>query len=95
MQAAVQGAHATLLLLRALRTSCTGIDLLVLAPTGLGKSLCFQVPALAEAHGITIVVSPLLGTIAASLARRQTHLAQRSCGIRSPNCENWASQLPL
>jgi bloom syndrome protein len=37
------------------------MDLLVLAPTGLGKSLCFQVPALAEQHGITLVISPLLG----------------------------------
>jgi hypothetical protein len=25
------------------------------------QSLCFQIPAIAEEHGVTIVVSPLLG----------------------------------
>lgn len=36
-----------------------GCDILVVAPTGLGKSVCFQVPAIAVEYGITIVVSPL------------------------------------
>lgn len=27
------------------------------------QSICFQVPACAEEHGVTIVISPLLGTV--------------------------------
>ncbi|KAF8182282.1 ATP-dependent DNA helicase RecQ [Pholiota molesta] len=37
-----------------------GNDVLVVAPTGMGKSLCFQIPAIADKRGLSIVVSPLL-----------------------------------
>ncbi|MBD8553945.1 DNA helicase RecQ [Rhizobium sp. CFBP 8762] len=42
-----------------IRTVLSGRDALVLFPTGKGKSLCFQIPALCL-EGTTIVVSPLV-----------------------------------
>lgn len=40
-------------------TLLSGKSVLAIMPTGAGKSLCFQVPALAS-HGMAIVVSPLV-----------------------------------
>ncbi|KAK4688897.1 MFS transporter, SIT family, siderophore-iron:H+ symporter, partial [Tremellales sp. Uapishka_1] len=37
-----------------------GADVLVVAPTGLGKSICFQVPAITLTYGVTIVISPII-----------------------------------
>ncbi len=43
----------------AIRNVMAGIDTLAIMPTGAGKSLCYQLPALAL-DGVTLVVSPLI-----------------------------------
>jgi ATP-dependent DNA helicase RecQ len=43
----------------AVRSALEGRDVLVVMPTGSGKSLCYQLPAL-EMAGLTVVVSPLI-----------------------------------
>ncbi len=65
--------------LRAVRAALAGRSALVVLPTGGGKSLCYQVPALVL-DGLTVVVSPLI-----SLMQDQVGAA-RSRGI-------WAAAL--
>ncbi|KDQ62727.1 hypothetical protein JAAARDRAFT_66384 [Jaapia argillacea MUCL 33604] len=61
----------------------SGADVFVLAPTGMGKSICFQVPALADEHGITIVVSPLL----ALMKNQVTKLREKNVPVVAFNSE--------
>src|ERR1700746_1097216 len=57
-----------------IETILSGRDVLAVMPTGSGKSLCYQLPALMR-DGLTIVVSPLI-----ALMRNQV-AALRSCGV--------------
>jgi RecQ family ATP-dependent DNA helicase len=55
------------------QAALTGRSILVVSPTGFGKTLCFQLPAVLR-HSITVVVSPLkalMGEQVSSLLRRK------------------------
>lgn len=70
---------------RAMRAVVSGRDSLVVMPTGGGKSLCFQVPAMAM-EGLAVVVSPLI-----SLMKDQVD-ALLECGIGAARVDS--SQTP-
>ena len=53
------------------RAAAKGEDLLLVMPTGAGKSLCFQLPGLARG-GTTLVVSPLVALMEDQVAKLQT-----------------------
>ncbi|WMN58311.1 DNA helicase RecQ [Pseudoalteromonas xiamenensis] len=53
-----------------IQAALSGKDSLVLLPTGGGKSLCYQVPALALS-GLTVVVSPLISLMQDQVAQLQ------------------------
>jgi RecQ family ATP-dependent DNA helicase len=55
----------------AVQAALDGRDSLVVMPTGGGKSLCYQLPALAGGVGLVVVVSPLIALMSDQLRRLQ------------------------
>jgi ATP-dependent DNA helicase RecQ len=69
------------------RSAMKGRDVLAIMPTGSGKSLCFQLPALAL-EGMTIVVSPLI----ALMKDQADRLQERGIGVVALNSTLSAAQ---
>ncbi|MBK8338818.1 MAG: DEAD/DEAH box helicase [Flavobacteriales bacterium] len=66
-----------------IRAVLAGKDTLALLPTGGGKSVCYQVPALARG-GLCIVVSPLI-----ALMRDQCCTPARGASRPRRSCPAW------
>lgn len=76
----------------ALRAVLAGRDVLVVLPTGGGKSLCFQLPALLDPPGLTLVVSPLIALMADQVAAlRARGVAAAALHAQVPAAEAAAS----
>lgn len=60
-----------------------GEDVLTILPTGGGKSLCYQLPALLAEQGTTLVISPLIALMKDQLDSLPAGLRQRATTINS------------
>ena len=61
---------------RIIRNLLDGRNTFVIMPTGAGKSLCYQLPAMIN-DGLAIVISPLI-----ALAYRDSRESSRSASVR-------------
>lgn len=85
-----------------IEASLSGKDVLALLPTGAGKSICYQVPALAQ-EGVCIVISPLIALMkdqVQQLKRRGINASAIFTGMKEPeidrvlnNCASGHTQL--
>jgi superfamily II DNA helicase RecQ len=72
------------------RAAIAGRDLLLVMPTGAGKSLCYQLPAIARG-GTALVISPLIALMD-DQAAKLTALGLRVARIHKARCNS--SSLP-
>ena len=71
-----------------------GRDALVVMPTGAGKSLCFQLPALLR-DGLTVVVSPLVALMQNQVAAlRLSGVGPAASTPPSPGRRTWRPGAP-
>jgi len=75
----------------AIAAAATGEDVLVVMPTGAGKSLCYQLPA-AIAEGITLVVSPLVALMRDQVVALQERTTFSEIGCAYLNSSQSASE---
>jgi len=71
----------------------SGASVLTVMPTGSGKSLCFQIPALVRDNGLTLVVSPLVALMEDQVAALKLDGVRaatiNSSRQRDVNVETW------